>query len=63
MSMWSVPDQETQELMTLFYDKWLSGKNKHEALRESQLELRERVTARYGKDLPYFWGAFVLVGR
>ena len=35
MSMWSVPDEETQELMTLFYDKWLSGENKHDALRES----------------------------
>jgi CHAT domain-containing protein/tetratricopeptide (TPR) repeat protein len=63
MSMWSVPDKETQELMTLFYTKWLSGKDKHEALREAQLEMRERVKARYGKDLPQYWGAFVLVGR
>ena len=63
MSMWSVPDQETQELMTLFYQKWLSGEDKHQALRETQLEMRARVKARYGKDLPQYWGAFVLVGR
>ncbi len=62
MSMWAVPDKETQELMTLFYKKWLSGKNKHKALREAQLEMRERIRARYGKDLPQYWGAFVLVG-
>ena len=63
MSMWAVPDRETQELMTLFYTKWLAGKDKQEALRDAQLEMRERVKARYGKDLPQYWGAFVLVGR
>jgi CHAT domain-containing protein len=63
MSMWSVPDRETQELMALFYQKWLGGKDKHEALREAQSELRGTVKARYGEDLPYYWGAFVLVGR
>ena len=63
LSMWSVPDRETQELMTLFYDKWLGGNEKHVALREAQLEMRERVRTRYGKDLPEYWAAFVLVGR
>jgi CHAT domain-containing protein/Tfp pilus assembly protein PilF len=63
MSMWSVPDQETQELMTLFYSKWLAGKDKHDALREAQLQLRETVKTRYGKDSPFYWGAFVLVGQ
>jgi CHAT domain-containing protein len=63
MSMWSVPDRETQELMTKFYGHWLSGMEKHEALRRAQLEEREIVQKRYGKDLPYYWGAFVLVGR
>jgi CHAT domain-containing protein len=63
MSMWSVPDRETQELMALFYAKWLKGLDKPEALRQAQLEEREVVRKRYGKDLPYYWGAFVLVGR
>jgi CHAT domain-containing protein/Tfp pilus assembly protein PilF len=63
MSLWSVPDEETRELMALFYTKWLGGKEKHQALREAQLEMRDRVKARYGEDLPLYWGAFVLVGR
>lgn len=63
MSMWSVPDKETQELMALFYDKWLGGMEKPEALRQAQLEEREVVRKRYGKDLPYYWGAFVMVSR
>lgn len=63
MSMWSVPDKETQELMSLFYQKWLGGMEKPEALRQAQLEERETVKKRYGKDLPFYWGAFVLIGR
>jgi CHAT domain-containing protein len=63
MSMWSVPDRETQELMALFYAKWLSGLDKPEAFRQAQLEERGVVQKRYGKDLPYYWGAFVLVSR
>jgi CHAT domain-containing protein/Tfp pilus assembly protein PilF len=63
MSMWSVPDRETQELMALFYAKWLAGMDKPEALRQAQLEERETVRQRYGKDLPFYWGAFVLVSR
>ena len=63
MSMWSVPDRETQELMALFYAKWLGGLDKPEALRRAQLEERAVVEKRYGKDLPYYWGAFVLVSR
>ena len=58
-----MPDRETQELMSLFYQKWLGGMDKHEALREAQREMRVRVKARYGRDLPFYWGAFVLVGR
>jgi CHAT domain-containing protein len=62
MSLWAVPDRETQELMGLFYEKWLAGAENHDALRAAQLEMRERVRARYGKDLPHYWGGFILVG-
>ena len=63
MSLWPVPDQATQELMSLFYAKWLNGLDKYQALREAQLEMREKIRERYGRDLPFYWGAFVLVGR
>jgi CHAT domain-containing protein/Tfp pilus assembly protein PilF len=64
MSLWSVPDVETRDLMKLFYTKWLSGIEIHQALKEAQLEMRDQVKKRHdGKDLPYYWGAFVLVGR
>jgi CHAT domain-containing protein len=64
MSLWSVPDKETLELMKLFYQKWLSGTEKHEALKQAQLEMRQRVRSEHdGHDLPYYWAAFVLVGR
>jgi tetratricopeptide (TPR) repeat protein len=64
MSLWSVPDVETMELMQCFYTKWLSGMEIHQALKEAQLEMRDQVKMRHdGKDLPYYWGAFVLVGR
>ncbi|MGH7848292.1 MAG: tetratricopeptide repeat protein, partial [Candidatus Binatia bacterium] len=64
MSLWKVPDRDTQELITLFYQMWLSGATKQAALRKAQLEMRERVRSRReGNDIPYYWGAFVLVGR
>jgi CHAT domain-containing protein len=63
MSLWAVRDRETRELMTLFYDKWLSGMDMYEALRAAQLEMRRRVKARYGHDVPNYWGGFVLVGH
>jgi CHAT domain-containing protein len=57
MSLWSVSDEATQELMTSFYTKWLSGKPKRQAFKEAQLELK----AKY--PMPYYWGAFVMVGE
>jgi CHAT domain-containing protein len=51
------PDQETHELMTLFYQKWLGGADKHAALREARRELRNKYPD------PASWGAFVLIRR
>lgn len=61
MSMWSVPEDQTQELMALFYGNWLAGKDKHDALHDAQLELRKRLKERWGVAPPYYWAAFVLV--
>ena len=63
MSMWKVPDRETEELMAAFYTKWLAGMEKHQALRQAQMELRQQIITRQGHDVPYYWGAWVLVGK
>jgi CHAT domain-containing protein len=63
MSMWSVPDRETRELMASFYRKWLGGTSKPEALRAAEIQEREVVRKRYGRDIPADWGGFVLVGN
>jgi len=63
MSLWSVPDSETSKLMEMFYKNWLGGKTKGEALLSAQKEMREWVKKRCGKDLPWYWAGFVLVGR
>lgn len=62
LSLWSVPDKPTKELMVNFYTKILQGTEKANALREAQ---REMITARREakqSDSPYYWGAFVCVG-
>ncbi len=58
MSLWTVSDDATMALMTLFYENWISKKQtKREAFTNAQNELRKKYPE------PYFWGAFVMVGE
>ena len=58
MSLWKVDDKVTQEFMTRFYEIWLNEKTSiREAFNRTQLEIK----AKYPQ--PYYWGAFVLVGK
>ena len=43
MSLWSVPDHETQELMQGFLGRWLRGEEIHAAFREAQEQERAVV--------------------
>ena len=64
MSMWSVPDKETKELMVEFYKNIQSGKmNRCQALRQAALKEMEIVKERYGHANPLYWGAFVFMGE
>ena len=56
MSLWQVPDFQTQELMTTFYQKWLTEKMSiPDAFQAAQLLMRKKF------EHPYFWAGFVLV--
>jgi CHAT domain-containing protein len=56
MSLWKVPDEQTKELMVEFYKRILDGTPKAEALREAQLEIKEKYPD------PLYWGAFICQG-
>ena len=62
MSLWEVPEREARETIALFYQNWLAGEDKHEALRDAELAERDIVVRRWGFDRRDLWGAFVLVG-
>jgi CHAT domain-containing protein len=60
MSLWSVEDKATSELMQLFYRNLLRGDSKGEALQAAQCSLMHQTSLKYAH--PYFWAAFRLVG-
>jgi len=68
MSLWSVPDQATSELMQAFYLRILhrnprKAMSPPDAMREAQLELLERNRQKYsGGARPGDWAAFVVSG-
>jgi CHAT domain-containing protein len=61
VSLWSVNDTATAEMMKIFYRNLKRGMSKDESLRQAKLELSR------GKHLawrhPYYWAGFVLVGE
>lgn len=62
MSLWKVPDQETADLMTRFYNLWLGGMSRSEALRTAELDMLAKTRVEKGHGHPLFWGGFVLIG-
>jgi tetratricopeptide (TPR) repeat protein len=65
MTLWEVPAPQTQELLTNFYQHWIGeGMDKHEALQKAEEDEREKLRQDPDTgDSPYYWGAFILVGR
>jgi len=55
VSLWQVPDKQTAELMIKFYDYYLSGSSKVEALKKAQNDIKEDYPN------PYFWAGFELI--
>ncbi|MFW5793004.1 MAG: CHAT domain-containing protein [Bacteroidota bacterium] len=54
MSLWKVPDNETEEFMRNFYKLLLHKNDLHEAFFETQKIMRSKYD-------PFFWAAFVLI--
>jgi len=64
MSMWSVPDKETKELMVAFYKNIIKGgMDRCQALRKAALRQMQIVKKRYGSAHPAFWGGFIFMGQ
>ena len=60
VSLWSVADKSTADLMTDFYKRLLTaeGTTSSSALRSAQLDM---ITGKK-YSAPFFWAPFVLVG-
>lgn len=56
LSLWKVPDEQTQLLMTHFYEALIAGKGRADALRHAQQLVRSQYPA------PYYWAAFICQG-
>lgn len=56
VSLWQVPDEQTRELMELFYQNWLE---KGESLRDAFTHAQQTMQKNYPN--PYWWAGFVLV--
>jgi CHAT domain-containing protein len=57
LSLWTVNDRSTLDLMTAFYERLLAGSNPAKALRFAQTKLLE------SNFHPYFWSPFFLTGN
>lgn len=56
MSLWRIPDEQTQELMITFYKKWQVEKMPvREAFKAAQREIRREYPN------PFYWAGFVLL--
>ncbi len=56
MSLWKVDDEATAMLMSEFYKNWMTFGNQT-AFRKAQMFLREKYPD------PYYWGAFIMLGK
>ncbi|MBC8184564.1 CHAT domain-containing protein [candidate division KSB1 bacterium] len=67
VSLWSVSDISTAQLMTDFYRNLQKGLSKTEALRKAKLDLIKRSTIINDVEVsfahPFFWAPFVLIGE
>jgi CHAT domain-containing protein/Tfp pilus assembly protein PilF len=59
MSLWSVSDSVTRELMTDYYKNLKKGIGRGASLRQVQLEMLKKK----GREHPFYWAAFIQSGE
>ncbi|MEW6359147.1 MAG: CHAT domain-containing tetratricopeptide repeat protein [Planctomycetota bacterium] len=65
MSLWQGDAAATRLLLTRFYQNWLSGRSRADALHEAKTWLRnyeDPATRQRPYTHPYYWAPFILVG-
>jgi CHAT domain-containing protein len=60
MSLWAVPDQSTEKLISSFYQNIHNGLDYNESLRNSKLEYLKNSDENTAH--PYYWAGFVYLG-
>ena len=60
MTLWSINDHATANLMAYYYQYLAKGMDKDEALRQSKLLYLERANARTAH--PFYWASFISLG-
>jgi CHAT domain-containing protein len=60
VSLWSVADESTAEVMVDFYEKWLiEGHSYPVALQQAKIKMLQQSPY----SSPYYWAAFILIGK
>lgn len=59
MSLWSVSDYSTRELMTGYYKNLKNGDGRAAALRKVKLKMMKKS----GREHPFYWAAFIQTGE
>ncbi|HWB27630.1 MAG TPA: CHAT domain-containing tetratricopeptide repeat protein [Chitinophagaceae bacterium] len=54
VTLWPVPEKETNQLLSLFYKYWLKGKDINRALKAAESDMQKKYP-------PYYWAGFVLI--
>jgi len=57
ITLWQIPDEETRQLMNLFYQNVFNGDSYFSALRNAQLEMKKN------NSNPAIWAGFELIGE